>query len=99
VLFLWVRELRRMVVDVSAAPRRVHSDDLPASGDAVWLPLIHCRDCYALLVLLDVAANQVRGRRDGATFVRSNNDCPYCNSVFHHGGSARRGAGVVDKLM
>ncbi|WP_421794112.1 DEAD/DEAH box helicase [Hydrocarboniphaga effusa] len=151
---LWLRELRRMVADISTTPRLWHSDDLPAQGDAVYLPPVHCRDCHAMgwgatqtktdgaklvpdlrafyaaffsgdvsvrfvfpttpdapcnarkferrqlcaacgtlnqvgntecahcgsktLVLADVATNQVRGRRNGANFVRSTNDCPFC---------------------
>lgn len=151
---LWLRELRRMVADVSTAPKLWHSDDLPAQNSDVYLPPIHCRDCHAMgwgatltktdgaklvpdlrafyaaffsgdtavrfvfpttleapcntrkferrllcsacgtlnqvgnaecahcgaksLVLSDVAANQVRGRRNGANFVRSTNDCPFC---------------------
>lgn len=152
---LWLRELRRMVADISAQPKLLHSDDLPA-GDksAVHLPLIHCRDCHAMgwggtltktdgaklvsdlrsfyaaffshdvsvrfvfpadaegvpnprkferrslcsacgtlnqvgntecahcghvpLVLVDVASNQKKARRNGATFAVSHNDCPYC---------------------
>jgi DEAD/DEAH box helicase domain-containing protein len=38
-----------------------------------------CAHCGSKsLVLTDVAANQVRGRRNGANFVRSTNDCPFC---------------------
>jgi len=39
-----------------------------------------CAHCGCeTLVLVDVAANQVTGRRNGAPFVRSTNDCPYCD--------------------
>lgn len=151
---LWLRELRRMVADVSPEPKLQHSDDLPAQQDAVYLPPIHCRDCHAMgwgatltktdgaklvadlrsfyaaffssdtsvrflfpttpesalndrkferrqvcsscgtinqqgnsecahcgserLVLADVATNQVRARRNGANYVRSTNNCPFC---------------------
>jgi DEAD/DEAH box helicase domain-containing protein len=152
---LWLRELRRMVADISVTPRLVHSDDLPASNEVVYLPPIHCRDCHAMgwgatltrtdgvklvpdlrafyaaffsgdvsvrylfptaldaplnerkferrqlcaacgtlspmgnsecvhcgdktLVLVDVTANLVRSRRAGATFMRSHNNCPFCD--------------------
>ncbi len=45
---LWMRELRRMVASLSAEPRLVHSDDLPAKDRESYLPLIHCRDCHAM---------------------------------------------------
>lgn len=45
---LWLRELRRMVASLSAAPALVHSDDLSASDKRFYLPLIHCRDCHAI---------------------------------------------------
>ncbi len=45
---LWLRELRRMVASLSATPRLVHSDDLPAKEREDYLPLIHCRDCHAM---------------------------------------------------
>lgn len=45
---LWLRELRRMVASLSATPRLVHSDDLPAKDREGYLPLIHCRDCHAM---------------------------------------------------
>ncbi len=151
---LWLRELRRMVAEISVTPRLVHSDDLPASSEVVYLPPIHCRDCHAMgwggtltrtdgaklvpdlrtfyaaffsgdvsvrylfpttadaplndrkferrqlcsacgtlnprgstecahcgdktLVLVDVTANLVRSRRAGATYMRSHNNCPFC---------------------
>lgn len=45
---LWLRELRRMVASLSAEPRLLHSDDLPATDKGVYLPLIHCRDCHSM---------------------------------------------------
>lgn len=38
-----------------------------------------CAHCGSkVLVLADVASNQVRARRNGANYVRSTNDCPFC---------------------
>lgn len=45
---LWLRELRRMVASLSAAPALIHSDDVTAQDKRVLLPLIHCRDCHAM---------------------------------------------------
>lgn len=152
---LWMRELRRMVASLSAEPRLVHSDDLPASNKEGYLPLIHCRDCHAMgwgatltktdgsrlksdlqtfyvaffsndvstrflfpadestpgnpkkferrqacsecstlnahqavecshcgntdLLMVDVASNERKARRNGAAFTISHHDCPYCD--------------------
>lgn len=152
---LWLRELRRMVASLSATPRLVHSDDLPAKEREGYLPLIHCRDCHAMgwgatvtktdagklksdlqifykaffandvstrfifpadesvvvnpkkfirqksctvchtlnspkavecghcgnaeLLLVEVAGNERKARRNGAAFTISHHDCPYCD--------------------
>ena len=152
---LWLRELRRMVASLSAEPRLVYSDDLPAGDKRVYMPLIHCRDCHAMgwgatltktdgnmlktdlqtfytaffsrdvstrfmfpvessvevnpkkfdrrkvcpecgtdntkdisecnhcgnaeVLLVDVANNLRKGRRNGAAYTFSHHDCPYCD--------------------
>ncbi len=152
---LWLRELKRMVGSLSAQPRLVHSDDLPAKERENYLPLIHCRDCHAMgwgatltktdgsklksdlqvfytaffsndvssrfifpadesitfdlkkferkkvcpvcrtlnsqqavecshcgcadLLLVDVATNERKARRNGGAFTISHHDCPYCD--------------------
>lgn len=42
---LWLRELRRMVVSVGAAPQLTFFDDLSEEQRQLHVPLIHCRDC------------------------------------------------------
>ncbi len=46
-LELWLRELRRMVALVSETPVLRHHDDLGTPDKALYLPVIHCRDCHA----------------------------------------------------
>jgi DEAD/DEAH box helicase domain-containing protein len=47
-LQLWLRELRRMVAEVSAAPRLRFADDLNEDQLRVHLPVVHCRECGAM---------------------------------------------------
>jgi DEAD/DEAH box helicase domain-containing protein len=45
---VWLRELRRMVARLGATPALRHHDGLGRDDrGAVWLPVIHCRDCHA----------------------------------------------------
>ena len=44
---LWLRELRRMVSEVSATPVLHHADDLKGLDDPMHLPTVHCRACHA----------------------------------------------------
>jgi DEAD/DEAH box helicase domain-containing protein len=45
---LWLRELRRVVGEVSEKPRLRFSDDLKGEQLRNHLPLIHCRECGAM---------------------------------------------------
>jgi DEAD/DEAH box helicase domain-containing protein len=45
---LWLRELKRMVASVEAAPQLRHSDDLAGQESSAHLPVVHCRDCGRL---------------------------------------------------
>ncbi len=47
-LQLWLRELRRMVCEVSSQPRLRFADDLTEEQQASFLPLVHCRECGAM---------------------------------------------------
>jgi DEAD/DEAH box helicase domain-containing protein len=42
---LWMRELRRMVAEVSSQPRLRFSDDLNEAQQKRHLPLVYCREC------------------------------------------------------
>ncbi len=42
---LWIREMRRMVSEVSRVPKICHSDDLSEDHSDKYLPIVHCRDC------------------------------------------------------
>jgi DEAD/DEAH box helicase domain-containing protein len=42
---LWMRELRRMIADVSPSPRLRFADDLNQEQRKTHLPLVHCREC------------------------------------------------------
>lgn len=44
-LQLWLRELRRMVCEVSEAPALRFADDLHEEQLNMHLPLVHCREC------------------------------------------------------
>ncbi|MGL5336510.1 MAG: Zn-binding domain-containing protein [Enterovibrio sp.] len=43
---LWLRELRRLVAQVSHKPALRFSDDLAFHGGEQHMPVIHCRDCH-----------------------------------------------------
>ncbi len=45
---LWMRELRRMVGEVSKTPRLRFADDLSEEQLRTHLPLVHCRECGAM---------------------------------------------------
>jgi DEAD/DEAH box helicase domain-containing protein len=45
---LWMRELRRMVAEVSTSPRLRFSDDLNETQLKTHLPLVHCRECGSM---------------------------------------------------
>jgi DEAD/DEAH box helicase domain-containing protein len=45
---LWLRELRRMVCEVSQTPRLAFSDDLNDEQLKKHLPVIHCRECNSM---------------------------------------------------
>ena len=42
---LWMRELRRMIAEVSPQPKLCFADDLNEEQLKVHLPLVHCREC------------------------------------------------------
>ena len=42
---IWIRELKRMVADLSALPTLRYSDDLTDESLGKHLPVIHCKDC------------------------------------------------------
>ena len=44
---LWLRELRRMVADISDRPKLAFADDLTTEESGKNLPVIHCRECGA----------------------------------------------------
>jgi len=44
---LWLRELRRMVADVSREPALRFADDLHDLTNPLHLPVVHCRECHA----------------------------------------------------
>jgi len=44
---LWLRELRRMVADISDRPTLTFADDLTTEKSGKHLPVIHCRECGA----------------------------------------------------
>ncbi|MBE9045169.1 DEAD/DEAH box helicase [Pleurocapsales cyanobacterium LEGE 10410] len=44
---LWLRELRRMVADISDRPKLTFADDLTTEESGKTLPVIHCRECGA----------------------------------------------------
>lgn len=44
---LWLRELRRMVADISDRPKLTFFDDLTTEESGKSLPVIHCRECGA----------------------------------------------------
>ncbi|MBW4532661.1 MAG: DEAD/DEAH box helicase [Pleurocapsa minor HA4230-MV1] len=44
---LWLRELRRMVADISDRPALTFADDLTTEESGKSLPVIHCRECGA----------------------------------------------------
>jgi len=45
---LWMRELRRMVAEVSARPVLRFADDLNDDQRKTHLPLVHCRECGSM---------------------------------------------------
>ncbi len=45
---LWMRELRRMIAEVSTNPRLRFSDDLNETQLKTHLPLVHCRECGSM---------------------------------------------------
>jgi DEAD/DEAH box helicase domain-containing protein len=45
---LWLRELRRMVGEVSSRPKLRFADDLNDQQQQHHLPLVHCRECGAM---------------------------------------------------
>jgi DEAD/DEAH box helicase domain-containing protein len=45
---LWMRELRRMVAEVSKTPRLHFADDLNEEQLKTHLPLVHCRECGSM---------------------------------------------------
>ncbi|MDM8549544.1 DEAD/DEAH box helicase [Desulfobacterales bacterium HSG2] len=45
---LWLRELRRMVGEVSPNPRLRFADDLTREQAGKHLPLVHCRECHSM---------------------------------------------------
>ncbi|MBW2664276.1 MAG: hypothetical protein JRD93_20440, partial [Deltaproteobacteria bacterium] len=45
---LWLRELRRMVCEVSQPPRLAFSDDLNDEQLKKHMPVIHCRECNSM---------------------------------------------------
>lgn len=45
---LWMRELRRMIAEVSTKPRLRFADDLNEDQLKTHLPLVHCRECGAM---------------------------------------------------
>jgi DEAD/DEAH box helicase domain-containing protein len=47
-LQLWLRELRRMVVQVSREPRLRFADDLTQNQVESHLPVVHCRECNSM---------------------------------------------------
>ena len=44
---LWLRELRRMVANISDRPNLTFADDLTTEESGKTLPVIHCRECGA----------------------------------------------------
>jgi len=47
-LQLWLRELRRIVVNIEQSPTLRFSDDLKEEDQRCHLPVIHCRECGAM---------------------------------------------------
>ena len=47
-LQLWLRELRRIVVNIKQSPTLRFSDDLKEEDQRCHLPVIHCRECGAM---------------------------------------------------
>jgi len=45
---LWLRELRRMVAEVSGRPSLAFADDLTVEQLKRHLPLVHCRECNSM---------------------------------------------------
>lgn len=45
---LWMRELRRMIAEVSKTPRLRFADDLNEEQLKTHLPLVHCRECGSM---------------------------------------------------
>ena len=45
---LWMRELRRMIAEVSKSPRLRFADDLNEEQLRTHLPLVHCRECGSM---------------------------------------------------
>jgi DEAD/DEAH box helicase domain-containing protein len=45
---LWLRELRRMVAEVSSSPTLRFADDLGEHDQERHLPVVHCRECGAM---------------------------------------------------
>ncbi|MDY6988932.1 MAG: DEAD/DEAH box helicase [Thermodesulfobacteriota bacterium] len=45
---LWMRELRRMIAEVSTNPRLRFADDLNEEQLKTHLPLVHCRECGSM---------------------------------------------------
>lgn len=45
---LWMRELRRMIAEVSKKPRLRFADDLNEDQLKTHLPLVHCRECGSM---------------------------------------------------
>ena len=45
---LWMRELRRMIAEVSKKPRLRFADDLNEEQLKTHLPLVHCRECGSM---------------------------------------------------